>query len=278
MGIRWLTSIFAGLVFACHVAAQPSLPATAVVHEVAVEVSDYPLVFVPIRVNGRQVRALLDTGSSSAVRLSSRLAQELKLVLVADAKTTMQGLDGRRLALERGRLDTLSIGGILGKDVLAEVAGDRVESISAQVGTSFDVVLGWGFLSHYHFVLDYRKRLLLLSNGPLPPPSGQGRTVPYSIANRLPVVATKISGQDVKLLLDTGAPMCNLDAEFAQTLSGQVVSRDLLLGGQPLLVEWRVKDLSVTRQALGTAGSLGNNLLGRYAVYFNTRDQTITLD
>jgi predicted aspartyl protease len=273
MGMRWKTFIFAGLVFAGHVPAQQ----TAAVYKVAIEVSDYPLVFVSVQVNDRQVRALLDTGSSSAVRQSSRLARELKLALVADTKASVQGLDGRRLAMERGKLDTLSLGGMLDKNVGVEVTGDRVESVSSQVGTPFDLILGWGFLSRYHFLLDYRRGLLLFSEGPLPPP-GQGEAIPYSIVNRLPVIPASIAGQDVKLLLDTSAPMCNLDAAFAQATAGQILSRKLLLGSKPVMVEWRVKDLSVTRQALGTTGTLGNNLLSRYAVHVNIRERTITLD
>ncbi len=282
MHMRWLTTIFAALVVAGHglaqqLAATPA-PATATVHQLPIEVSSYPLVFVQVRVNGKEVRALLDTGSSAAVRLSTRLAQDLQLVLVADAKATVQGLDGRRLAVQSGTLDTFSLGDARDKDVAVEVAGDRVESVSAQVGTPFDVMLGWGFLARYNFILDYRKRELRFSEGALPPPSSQGAAIHYSIANRLPVVTARIAGQDIKLLLDTGAPMCNLDAAFAQAPPGRIVSRELVLGGKPLAVEWRAKDLSVTRQALGTSGTLGNNLLGLHAVHVNTRDQTITLD
>ena len=92
------------------------------------------------------------------------------------------------------------------------------------------------------------------------------------------MIPASIAGQDVKLLLDTSAPMCNLDAAFAQATAGQILSRKLLLGSKPVMVEWRVKDLSVTRQALGTTGTLGNNLLSRYAVHVNIRERTITLD
>ena len=280
MGVRWLMAIFASLALASMVAAQQPGMATAgsAVHEVAIELSDYPLVFTQVRVNGVAARALVDTGSSSAVRLSARMAQELKLALTPDAKTSVQGLDGRRLALTRGRLDTLALGDALQRNVDIEVAGNRVEAIAAQVGTSFDVVLGWGFLSRTNFVLDYPKRMLRFSAGPLPPPSDQAHAFAYSLVNRLPVVTAGMAGQDVRLLLDTGAPMCNLDAAFGQTLPGQIVSRELQLGGKPLTVEWRAKDLSVTRQALGTVGTLGNNLLGRYTVHVDTRNQTISLD
>lgn len=243
-----------------------------------IEISDYPLVFIMLTVQGRPVRALIDTGSASPVRLSLRLAQELKLPLEPVPSAMVQGLDGRRLSVRLGSVETLELGGVTVQTVEIEVAGDRVESVAAQVGTPFDVMLGWAFLSRYNFVLDYRKRLRVLSHRAIPAPPGPGAAIPYSIVNRLPVVQAKVAGQDVQLLLDTGAPMCNLDASFAQTSAGQIVSCELLLGGRSLAVDWRVKDLAVTRQALGTVGALGNNLLGLYAVHVDTRSRTVTLN
>ena len=276
---------FTGLALAACVMAQqtglePAGASPYVVHEVPLELSDYPLVFVQVQVNGKPVRALVDSGGSSPIRLSSRLAQGLKLELFPDAKASVRGLDGRPLPVARGTLATFALGDALEHGVDIEVVGERVESISAQTGTAFDVILGWGFLSRYHFALDYRKRLLQFSASPLPLPASQSRvlTVPYSIVNRLPVIAARVAGQDVKLLLDTGAPMCNIDAQFAQTAVGNIVSRELLLDGRPLAVEWRAKDLSATRNALGTMGTLGNNLLRQYTVRVDTRRQMLTLE
>lgn len=257
---------------------EPALaPPAPTVRQVDIEISAYPLVFAQVRVNGRQVRALIDTGSSSPVRLSTRLAQQLTLVLTPDPGSTVQGLDGRRLAVQRGTVEALTIGDSVHRNMAIEVAADRVESIAAQVGTTFDVILGWGFLSRHNFMLDYRKRVLHFSDSPLQP-RGNGVAFDYSVVNRLPVIVARWSDQEVKLLLDTGAPMCNIDAEFAQTPAGQIVSMEVLLGTVRLPLQWRSKDLSVTRRALGVVGTLGNNLLGQYAVYVNTRNRMVTLD
>lgn len=242
-----------------------------------VEISAYPLVFAQVRINDHPALALVDTGSSSPLQLSARLAGELQLALVSDPSRTVRGLDGRRLAVQRATITTFVAGGGVDRDIQAEVAADRIESIAAQVGTPFDVILGWGFLSRSDFTLDYRQRVLRLDDGPAPP-SGRGLAVGYLVVNRLPMVPARWGGRDIQLLLDTGAPMCNIDADFAHAEAGSVVSQDVVLGTTTLALQWRAKDLSVMRTALGAAGALGNNLLGRYAVHVDTRNRRIHLD
>ena len=219
-----------GYALACTAVAEP------VVRQVAIEISDYPLVFAPVRVNGSAVRALIDTGSSSPVRLSGRLARELKLVLARVAGRMVQPLDGQRLPVEGGTLDTLGVGDMLERQLAIEVTGDRVESIAVQVGTPFDVILGWDFLSRYNFMLDYRGRMLRFSEEPLRP-AAVPDAIPYAVINRLPVVSARWGGQDVLLLLDTGAPMCNIDAGFARTPAGQTLSAVIDLGSRRLTLQ-----------------------------------------
>ena len=99
-----------------------------------------------------------------------------------------------------------------------------------------------------------------------------------ALVNRLPVVAGLWDQHPLKLLLDTGAPMCNIDTLFSRVPTGEIVSKDLILGSMNLPIQWRVKDLAVTRQALGSAGTLGNNLLRQYAVFVDVRNRLIYLE
>lgn len=183
------------------------------------------------------------------------------------------------MAILRGQLEQLALGGLATGPVEVEVTDDRIESISAQVGTAFDVVLGWSFLAQYHFVLDYRTRLLLLSGSPMPPAAVTGVpfVFPVVVVQRLPVISAHLDGQRAYLLLDTGAPMCNVDSAFSGEPIGQIVTRPLLLSTRHLQVQLRVKDLARQRRALGAVGTLGNNFLRDYALHVNPREQTITL-
>ena len=71
---------------------------------VELELSEYGLVFAMLRVQGEEVRALIDTGSASGVRLSARLASRLGLELSTVPGATVAGLDGRSMPVQRGRV------------------------------------------------------------------------------------------------------------------------------------------------------------------------------
>ncbi|MEO6626175.1 MAG: aspartyl protease family protein [Burkholderiaceae bacterium] len=236
---------------------------------VALQVTDYPLSFVPISIDGEPVRALLDSGSSTALRLSARLAARLNLALTPRPNDFVHGLDGRRIALQHGRIQRFSVGPITQEAVEVEVAGERIEGIAAQVGTAFDAVLGWGFLSRWYFVLDYPARRLLLASSAGAPAAMQGMQVSVVTTQGLPVLQGRIGDAPAGLLLDTGAPMCNIDQALSGAPSGSVVTRDLTVGNLRLPIQWRVKDLSAQRRAVDTAGTLGNNFLMRYTITFD---------
>ena len=225
---------------------------------VELELSGYGLVFAMLRVQGEEVRALIDTGSASGVRLSARLASRLGLELSTVPGATVAGLDGRPMPVQRGRVTTLSIAALTLYDQDIEVTGQRIESIATQVGTGFDAMLGWGFMSRQDCLLDFPRRRWQLGDARSPGPVLAA--LPYRTVGRLPIVAARVGNTDGQLLVDTGAPMCNLDVGFAQAQAGRIVDYPLRLGTLERNLPWRVKDLSVTRRALGTLGTLGNNL------------------
>ena len=239
------------------------------------QVSDYPLAFVGLVVNGVTVLALIDTGSSTALRLSSRLASRLKLTLTARPNAFTQGLDGQRIPLQTGQAHRVEIGGLVQEGVSIEVAGERIESIAAQVGTAFDAVLGWGFMAHQPFVLDYPNRRLTFSAGATPSAPSSGLEVAVATTQGLPVVQGRIGDTPVRLLLDTGAPMCNIDQTLAGAPAGALLALDLTLANTRMPMQWRVKDLSAQRRVAQTEGTIGNNFLLRHVVAFQPQSGTM---
>ena len=99
----------------------------------------------------------------------------------------------------------------------------------------------------------------------------------YADTKGVPLVQGLVGGQPVRLLVDTGAPMCNLDAELAREAKGEVVERTLSIGTWSGMVRWRVKDLAVTRQAMGSTATLGNYFFNRHVVDFRVLEQTLLL-
>jgi len=261
-----------------QVAAPKGADGGSPVYRATLELSDYNLLFAPVKINGQEARALIDSGHFRAVQLSSTLARSLKLALTKTDETPRHH-EGKDLSLESGRIDSLAIGDYEWRDVEVGVIEGDVEKIAAQVGTKFDVILGWGFISQFHMLLDYKR--LSMQFGKRPLAAGTGAfSLKYSVVNRAPVVRGSLgpgNKEEANFLFDTGAPMCNLDLDLANAPKGAKVSRDLTLAERRFTLEFRARDLTVIRKSLGCVGVIGNNLLRQYAVYFDPDAKMIHL-
>src|SRR5262249_587015 len=156
------------------------------VYRATLEFTDYNLLFTRVKINGQESRALIDSGSFRAIHLSSTLAQSLKPALTQTDKMAKR-YEGKDLSLASGRIDSLAIGDYEQRDVEVDVSEGDVESIAAQVGTKFDVVLGWGFISQFHLLLDCRRLSMQFSARPLAA-GASAFSLKYSVVNRAPVV------------------------------------------------------------------------------------------
>jgi len=261
-----------------QVAAPKDADGGAPVYHAPLELSDYNLLFTRVKINGQEARALIDSGHFRSVQLSSTAAQSLKLALTKTDETPRHH-DGKDLSLASGRIDSLAIGDYEWRDVEVGVIEGDVEKIAAQVGTKFDVILGWGFISQFHMLLDYKRRSMQFSPRPLAA-GASAFSLKYSLVNRAPVVRGSVgpgNAEEVNFLFDTGAPMCSLDLDLANAPKGAKVSKDLTLAERRIPLEFRAKDLTVIRKSLGCVGVIGNNLLGQYAVYFDPDAKMIHL-
>lgn len=234
----------------------------------SVQISPYGLVFVQAIVNGHAELALLDTGSSSTLEMSPALAQELAIPLSADTQRTIRGHDGRAFPAQWGRADSVSLAGYVVRNVSFDVPGDRVDGIAQEVGTPFRLIVGWGFVSRFRMLLDYTHRSIEVSDLPITRRHAR-LTVDYDDDHLVPVVHARMDTMALRLLVDTGAPMCSLGPERAGGPVLQPAERKIRLGRARVGAEWRVQDLSVIRRGLNCDGVIGNNLLSRYAISFD---------
>src|SRR5262245_50503547 len=264
------------------VLAQDAAPKSAAgdhpVYRATLELTDYNLLFTRVKINGQEARALIDSGSFRAIQLSSTLAQSLKLALTKTGAGSRR-LEGKEVYPTSGRVDSLAIGDYERRNVEVDVIEGDVENIVAQVGTKFDVILGWGFISQFHTLLDYKR--LSMQFGAKPLAAGTSAiSLKYSLVNRAPVVRGSIgpgNTEEVGLLFDTGASMCNLDLDLANVPRRQKVSRDLRLAERRSAREFRAKDLTAFTKYMGRAGLTGNNFLSQYSLCSDPRSKTIHL-
>jgi predicted aspartyl protease len=243
--------------------------------ECALQKSAYNLIFAKARINGKETDALIDSGSFRTIQLSETLARELDLSLTETSRVARR-YEGKELRLKKGRIERFVLGGFEQRDVEVEVIEGDIENIARQVKTKFDVIIGWGFLSQFRTMVDYKTSTLRFGKS-LVTKGQEKMSFGYSVVNGVPVVNGALDDQPIKLLFDTGAPMCNLDPGVAKASVGEKVTREVMIEGNKLALEFRVKDLAAIRQSLGCSGAIGNNLLGRYEVYFDTAKRIVHL-
>lgn len=259
------------LVVLVVVLASPS--AAASVHKTAIQLSSYNLIYTKIKINGLEILALVDSGSFRTLQLSSVLARELKIPLTETMKVARR-YEGKDFHLESGRIDSFVIGDYESRNVAIDVIEGDIEDISRQVNTKFEAILGWGFLSQYYLLLDYKNLSMIFSEDPIVLGTS-GFNINYTVVNNVPVIKGLVDNLPINLLFDTGAPMCNIDLIMGGASKGEKVSKELLIDGKRFSLEWRVKDVAAIKKSLNCDGVIGNNFLKTYAVYFDTKSKVI---
>jgi hypothetical protein len=247
----------------------------ATIYQNPLQLSSYNLVFTKIQINGRETLALIDSGSFRTVEISSTLARELKITLTETQKIARR-YEGKDFYLKSGQANIFKIGDYQKQNVEVTVVEGDIENISKQVKTNFEVILGWGFLSQFEVVVDFKNLLLKFSDSPIKV-SGEKFRINYAVINGVPLIKGIIDEQTINLLFDTGAPMCNLDASLTVSAKGEKILKPIIIDKSKLSLEWRVKDLSVIKKSLDCAGVIGNNFLNQFAVYFDNQNKIIHL-
>lgn len=230
-------------------------------NQISFEKTDYGLIFTTINVNGKNVKAMIDFGDQHKLQLSSTLTNELN-ILTEKAGYQVSDVYGNTWDVKKGTITKLVVGTWEESDVEFTSQEGEMESVSLQIGTEFNAVLGWGYFKDYSTEIDYSASLFTLLD--------KKHTVDNELfsvqfqkdANQLIVPAT-VNNQSVRFMIDTGSPVSVVDSSFLdkfddkkfmfsidkQNFEIKVYSQDLsvlsdlevvcILGGD-FLKEWKV--------------------------------------
>ena len=183
--------------------------------------------YVPLAIDGKPAKLLLDTGSTNSL-LTSETAQRLGLTierLLDDSDVligfAIEGLGGRR-HIDRAWPHRIELGGALLLGVAFPVVWSRHTSWDA----SADGILGMDILSRYDLDLDVgRSRLALYEPGGMcPSPAGPrswAKKLSQDVAVFGPRLTARIDGQAFDVLIDTGTQRSSIMAHAAARLAGQ---------------------------------------------------------
>ena len=173
------------------------------------EKTDYGLVFTTINVNNQEVRAMVDFGDMHILQLSSTLTAELRID-TEKAGYRVSDVFGNTWDVMQGIVNQLTVGSWTESDVKFTSQEGEMEAVSAQIGTQFNAVLGWGYFKRYFTEIDYSNSTFTLSDNE----SFLDNivfTVPFQKdANQL-IIKAKVKGQEMNFMIDTGSPVTVVD-------------------------------------------------------------------
>jgi|GEM_PF-973080 len=228
--------------------------------------SPYGLLFTEIEVQDEVVTAMVDFGDPHPFAISGTLAERLGIELTATGATGHHA-DGSAFDMYVGTATSIVVGTHRLESVEVRTGEGELEQVSQVIGTPFDAVVGWGYVSEFDAVLDYEaSTLTLYANGSPEAEVTFSVDVDHELYLRVPVT---LGGQPRKLIIDTGAPVSVLDTAAAEALgaSGPSTSLELGLGGHVQPHDFVVQDVALLGQ-IGAVGVLGGDYLARWRVVF----------
>ena len=241
------------------------------------------LLEVEVRVNGREVRAVIDSGAQFSA-IDSALAQHLQLPRTTALPFLAYGVSGAPSVTHTVALD-LALPGLAAPGLRAATLD--IQELSGITGRDFALLIGRDLLSRAVMEVDMSQRRLRL----LPPetytPPRDALMIPLQMRQGAPMAEVRIEdGQPIQVLIDTGAnSVLALSSDAAQRAGLLAAERELGaarsvgLGGVALNRRVRVKRLRIgslslqgvpvlvyeaAHHAPAPEGLLGSGFLRRY--------------
>ncbi|WP_114693274.1 aspartyl protease family protein [Mizugakiibacter sediminis] len=156
-------------------------------------------IYVRAEVDGKPVRLLVDTGGFNLLTP----AAAKRLGLAAEGKLLAQGVGekGGDVALAPAR--SLRVGdAVLERPVMYVI---DLGALGAVEGLDFDGLVGFEMFSRFGVRIDYAQRELVLSEpAKFAPPAG-ARAIPFTLEERIPVIAGTLDGTPLRISVDTGS-------------------------------------------------------------------------
>jgi predicted aspartyl protease len=226
---------------------------------------------------------VLDTGTDTTV-IDPSIASRLRFV--PEDRIEVVSLSGKHSA-SRGSIPTLSVGPSRVNNVrvlLQELTGLR------RLDSHIAGILGQGFLSHFNYLVDYRRQVVRFEAENEVLDTIDGEHVEIESRDHRMVVASRAQSRasaNLRLVLDSGADSLVLLHAASQTLNlpRQSPSLQLVAGGQVKMQAGRVNVLTVGSEKLRQITAIlpevdpgvpmGDGLLPTilfHAVYVNNRD------
>lgn len=265
-------------------------------HEADFSMSGFDLIRLPVRINGSDSAAILDTGAAYTI-LTQSFAREVGVREIPDSKAFGRGLHAKEFPLTFGIVERLEFAGFAVRNVPVMLMPDDALLFETSRGKfPVPMVLGLHLIKEFTVDLDYGRRRLALTRTDFRA-GGRGPDQDlFVVRGRLLARASLNRGGWYQLLLDTGSEPTMLTSGGVKR-AGLTASRKFypkrLHGLGKSQAEWSRVD-SVTIGLSGFAvrfgnlvikedegpledGVLGNSFLKNFRVRLDFRAMRITL-
>ena len=264
----WLLTVFFSLnVFIC--VGQVSESTTEEI-SITFERSEYGLIFTDIVVQDEKVKAMIDFGDPHKLQLSSTVIEKLGLE-TEPAGYKVADLFGNSWEVDQGIAEYVMIGDHRMQDMKFTSQSGEMETVSEQIETTFNAVVGWGFFKDYFTEIDYANSEFRLTET-ADASRGELFSIPFSAETGQLIIEGVLNTNPVKFIIDTGSPVSVIDPSVKKFTDSEEIT--LTLGDQEVKVNVYQQDLSVLSD-LDVVGILGGNFLEMWKIVINPADQTL---
>ena len=186
------------------------------------EISEYNLLFTKVEIGENEYVALIDFGDFADFQISTSLIAELQLK-TEKSEIIMSDINGNQYALEKGTIEELKVDGIIEKNVTFYSANNEIEAVSQEVGTEFQIVVGFGYFKSKDFKLDFVSNTIEFVKS-------TNEKTDFSISvnddyGYLIGEFQSITNGSFNLLFDTGTPISKIDLKlFPKNLKDSTVT------------------------------------------------------
>jgi Aspartyl protease len=222
-------------------------------HDAPFDMRAFRLIRLPVRVNGRDTEAILDSGAAYSI-VTESFARDAAVRRIPDSRAFGRGLHKKEFPVTFGVIEALEFAGFSVRDVPVMVMPDEALAFETSRGPfPVPAVLGLHLLKEFTTEIDYRGRRLRLTRAEFRVPKRDGAQNLFFSRGRVFARAAINKGGFYPFLLDTGSePTLMSSAGLAR--AGLPASNKLfptrVYGIGKSRVEWGL----VRRVAIGLAG------------------------
>ena len=235
------------------------------------EKSDYGLIFTNISVNGITVKAMIDFGDPNVLQLSSSFVSEQNID-VSKSGAIAKDLFGNTFDINEGIAKEVIIGDWASENIKFASSPNEMESVSKQINTKFNAVIGWGYFSQYYTTLNYKENKFELSKKSKDYDKIQ-YSIDYSKNSNYLSIPVRIEGSKENLIIDTGSPVTVIDSSYYH--NNKLKNLELQLGNTLEKVQPYIQNLEMLKP-LNAIGIIGGDLLKKYIVRIDPFKKRLT--